>query len=961
MAAGGIATVVGRAALLDDAWAVLADGGTVLVAGHAGIGKSAVRRELVRRAEQAGWTVLACAPAEAEAQLPLAAVADLLHPLADVVDRLAAPQRAAAEAILFGVASETGPIPDRAYAAAVRALLLEAARRGPVLVAVDDAPWLDAASEAALRFALRRTDLPVLVCARTGGAVGAGAPAVPLGLEEGREAEPSVLHLGPLAEDDVRLLVLHRFGDRLPAALASRIAAESGGVALVAIELARAALRAPRLPRATEPLPAAGGSVMALARAAVVALPAPSQEALTLAALLGAPTLADLARAGVAEDAWWPAVEAEVLTVDGAAVAFAHPTYAAAARDLVPLRRRAELQRRLADAVADPDERARQLAAATTLPDATAAAEIEASAVRQRARGLRGVEAALLTRAAEVSPVGTTVEADLADQRWARAGAAVLEVGDLVAAATVGRRLLAGRTPTARAEGAMILGTVVWSDATADPRSAYEIALLGLPGLPPESAVAGRLHLHLSVFAPSVELGIEHGRAAVAALDAADPPTGEPGAVRAEHIGALFQLFHAEVGAGLVPRVELIERGLALERVPSEFCAEIPALHWMAIDDIARARGRLDLLLRTARAQGADMWQLQLLVQRGLAELLADRYDAALAALEESERLGRAAGADLGQQWWIRQLIAVRRGDVVDPAAPSSHAGPGEVYRERLHHHLRALVAHAEGRHAEAVVEFAAVAALAEQERLAESATLRLEPDRIESLVAVGRTEEARQVLAGLRARQDRFARPWATLGIARAEVLLSEPGSATERGALARLEEAVGATPPDVVPYERGRSLLLAGEVHARAGRPEHAARCLTEALAVLEAVGAARLAARARAAATARARTDVEEVRRVLRGFHRPTELAASPLATGVGVEPRAESVRALVRSAADRAFGDTEVERELRGVLETGYLDPEGGHTRAMRRLALTRATYYRRLAEATDRLAAVLAAG
>jgi hypothetical protein len=102
----------------------------------------------------------------------------------------------------------------------------------------------------------------------------------------------------------------------------------------------------------------------------------------------------------------------------------------------------------------------------------------------------------------------------------------------------------------------------------------------------------------------------------------------------------------------------------------------------------------------------------------------------------------------------------------------------------------------------------------------------------------------------------------------------------------------------------------------------------------------------------------TDVADVRDALRVLHQPMALAASPLATGDTVHARAESVRSLLAEAVGAAFGDSEAERSQRAVLELGYLDPLGSHARAMHALHLSRTTYFRRLREATARVAAYL---
>ncbi len=98
---------------------------------------------------------------------------------------------------------------------------------------------------------------------------------------------------------------------------------------------------------------------------------------------------------------------------------------------------------------------------------------------------------------------------------------------------------------------------------------------------------------------------------------------------------------------------------------------------------------------------------------------------------------------------------------------------------------------------------------------------------------------------------------------------------------------------------------------------------------------------------------------MRAALRGFRIPAELARSPLAQGRSVDERAESVRAALRDAAERAFGDTENEKLLKLVLVRGYLEPEGSHEQAADELHLSRAAYFRRLRTSTERLAEYLA--
>jgi hypothetical protein len=96
-------------------------------------------------------------------------------------------------------------------------------------------------------------------------------------------------------------------------------------------------------------------------------------------------------------------------------------------------------------------------------------------------------------------------------------------------------------------------------------------------------------------------------------------------------------------------------------------------------------------------------------------------------------------------------------------------------------------------------------------------------------------------------------------------------------------------------------------------------------------------------------------DAVREALRHLRVPHELARSELASGATPEARAESVRTLIQTAADSAFGTTETERLLHRVLVRGYLDPAPSHELAAHELSLSRSAYFRRLKQAADRVA------
>ncbi len=94
---------------------------------------------------------------------------------------------------------------------------------------------------------------------------------------------------------------------------------------------------------------------------------------------------------------------------------------------------------------------------------------------------------------------------------------------------------------------------------------------------------------------------------------------------------------------------------------------------------------------------------------------------------------------------------------------------------------------------------------------------------------------------------------------------------------------------------------------------------------------------------------------VRDALRSYQDAGALAASPLARGTTTRERADYVRWLIGRGLDTAFGTRPADVELRTALEGTYLGEARTVAQLTRDLGVSRATYYRRLAEAMDRLA------
>lgn len=838
-----IATV-GRDLLVAQVWSLLAARGRVLLEGGAGIGKTTLWRAATARAERAGWPVLSCAPAESETTLPFAALADLLRPLAAEVAGLPHPQRVAAEAVLLAAEVDES-VDERAVGAATRSLLDTAAAgsgTGRVLVAVDDAPWLDPPSERALRFALRRTaaEVVVLVTARTTGETPA---AMPLGLETARsEALPARVEVPPLEVGALHHILRNRLGVTLGRPLLTRLAHEAGGNPLLTIELTRAVLRLPRLPLPGEDLPVAASLQQVLADTLRL-LPTPARDAVRLAALLSVPTHAELRAAGVGPEVFEPAEEAGLLTVAPDAVEFSHPAYATAVRAGIPPGVRRRLHRALADAVADPDERARHLARASTAPDAAVARELAAAAQRHHRRGAAGLAAELHERAAELTPA-TLVTAQ-ARQRLAAARCR-FDSGDYAAAESTADAVAHEFTGDLRAEALLLRAVVAW--AADDIDSAIRAAEQGLTTVVGDDRLTGSIHLHLSMFVDGPERARRHAAAAAGLLT---EEAGDRGMLSA----ALLLLFFAEVRAGLPVRTGLLERALALEgEKPSWLAATIPAIYWRSTDQHHRARDRLQLLLRRAVAGGDEPLQHELISHLGETELLAGRWAAAAVHIAAARELGEQLGTGLLGENWLAGTLDACQGRLAEAQAAAETglrhaAAKDDPWCRRIYLHLAAFVALCAGRMADAATAYGDIARTADTAGLTEPLSLRFEPDWIEACVGSGDHVGAAAVLERLAARHARLPRPWTTLGLARSRLLLAVATGADPGPAQAEVIAARAAYPADVLPLDRARCLLVAGRAYRRQRRRRQARTTLTAALEEFTALGAEAFAAQARA----------------------------------------------------------------------------------------------------------------
>src|SRR5262249_42392024 len=146
--AGGSLFVVGREGelahverLLDEAAGGFA---CLRLEGRPGIGKTTIWQRAVARARERGFATLSCRPSQSEAKLSFAGLGDLLGTVADAfLDGLPRPQQRALDAALLrGDVVQRAP-DRRTVGVALLSVLRRLTECAPVIVAVDDAQWLD--------------------------------------------------------------------------------------------------------------------------------------------------------------------------------------------------------------------------------------------------------------------------------------------------------------------------------------------------------------------------------------------------------------------------------------------------------------------------------------------------------------------------------------------------------------------------------------------------------------------------------------------------------------------------------------------------------------------------------------------------------------------------------------------------------------------------------------------------
>jgi DNA-binding CsgD family transcriptional regulator/tetratricopeptide (TPR) repeat protein len=808
--------------------------GALLVSGESGIGKSALLQVADQRAAARGATVLRARGWESEAEIPYAALLELLRPVLGMLDGIPPVQATAlGSAMALREASEHDSF---AVPAGVLSLLAAVAAQSPLVALVDDVQWVDAASRDALLFAARRlgADGVMIVFAQRDGT--GGEVDLP-GLER--------IRLGGLARDSAVALTVAA-DERLVRPVAEALAEQTGGNPLALLETPTLLSDAQCAGR--EPLDAPLPPVASIGRALelrLAELPEGARQAMVLAAATQTEDLPTFVRAlaasGLSGDALGPAERAGLVAVSGERFSIRHPLMRSSAYHGASDGERRAAHRALADAARDPRLRAWHLALAAFEPDERVAADLDDAARDARERGGHAEAARAWDRAAALSPGA----ADAA-RRSADAGAAWLDAGHPEKALESIDRIDPRDAGETLAYAARRIAAQV--ELRRDPLTAHRLLVAEADRLADsDRATAAALMLEASIAhmmsgdmvglfadarrASELAAGVQPVYATIADVVVAETQIAlgsveEGDAVLAAHLDALLEADPLALGMEVI--------GMA------GHCS-----YW--IEEWERAEAILDRCVATARAASAFGKLVYPLAARAQLAFRRGRWRQALADADEAVTLARVTRQDavLAHALAVLAEIEAGRGET----SAQAHADEAVLLCERfgsravLTYALRALALdHLAQRRVEAAIDVCARAsAIADQLQMGVAGIVMWMPDEVEALARAGRTAAAEAALERFRPRAESGG-SWGPAAVERCRGLLVSAAEADERFARALELHA-----HDGQPFEAARTALLWGERLRRDRRRARAREPLTRALETFGALGAAPWRARA------------------------------------------------------------------------------------------------------------------
>jgi DNA-binding CsgD family transcriptional regulator len=816
----------------------LDDARILLLEGEPGIGKTMLWRAGVDMARAAGHRVMRCQPAEIETSFSYAALGDLLEgALDDTLDEMPEPQRRALEIALLRRDPVASPPDQRAVALAFLRSLEVLGSIGSVLVAVDDAQWLDGSSARALAFAFRRLPSSVRVLASLRAATGLQDP---LQLRRSTHERGHVhVGVGPIGVSDLARVIHQRLGRTLPRPLVSRIHEGSAGNPLFALEIARAL--GEDEPVHAEPLRIPNEIRDALS-ARIRRLSATARDVVLLASAMARPTLASVVDPGVESevDGLEEAKAAGILEIDGDRVRFAHPLLASAVYWSSSDADRRHAHARIAELANEIEERARHLALANDAADARVASLVEAAADVAMRRGAPVDAAELFELAYERTPVE---DADRRRRRGRLAAGNHFAAGNSVRAQQMlTSHLEAAPAGVERAGVAYEISTMLWNDVG----RARELLVLAVEeGERDPHLLARALSdlAHTEVHGGSLGEAAQLGARAVALAE----PLQDRFPIRYAlgTFGTVRVLMGHDASDLMDRALSEVSRDHRIRTIETGEPKELLARQVMWAGNLERARRLFGEALDELTAQGHELLRWEALLYLAELECRAGNWSDAQALVDESHEIVTDAGLDaLGHVLFVCALVEAMRGDV-DVAIRHSAEG---LSRSEAQGNLifavrnRAVLGFVElslGHHAQAVEVMDPVPETLDAMDVREPGAFPFLPDLIEPMVVLGEVGRATALTERLHERGRALDRPLAIATAARCRALMAAR-SGDLAGARRELDLALTEHARIAMPFELARTLLVRGDVLRRMKQKRSSRESIQGAAAIFETLGA-------------------------------------------------------------------------------------------------------------------------
>jgi DNA-binding CsgD family transcriptional regulator len=815
----------------------------VILDGEAGIGKTSVWQATVDWATAAGFVALTATGAAAEVSLAWAGLAELLAGIDEtVLARLPVLHQRALEAVSTGVAGPGGD--ERLVATAFRAALEELCRQQPVLLAVDDAQWLDEASKLVLGFAVRRVTGPVGVLA----AYLSGVPGSRDQSWVGPRAPEALTRLtvGPMSLGALHTVVAARHGVTLPRPTMERIYTLSGGNPFFALELTRALNDNPGGDLTVLPPTLAGlvgerigdlDPVTAQAAVTVATAAEPTVELIAAATGQHPTELVELLQ---------PLESRGVVVFDGHRIRFTHPLIAAAITTGADPATRRRVHRRLADVVEQPELRARHLALSTPHGDPDTLAALDSAADTARAQGA-------LATAAELVDLAIKLGGDTPARRI-RAAEHHFRAGSSDSA----RRLLEStidglpRSPM-RCLALMLLGAILgYGDDTV---GAVRVLTQAADEAEEDSAL--RLHCLLRVVAAMVMIGrvdhaVDYAKSAVTLADRLDVPDLRS---RALSIWVTVSFVY-----GMGVDHPALQTALQSEDPHGDATTwyQASAVHAMIsawTGDLHEARQKMSAVRRRMLNDGTEVDIIWAANHLATIDVWLGRYaDAAHASRDAVERAEQMGGRHvLITAWGWRAAVAAYTGNDTEAradagAAVSAAREIGAAYLVDAPLATLVFLEVSLGDYGAAMNWLEPLLARFDPNHHTELVSGGWLPDAVETLVNLGRLDEAEFLVKALHDNGVRMDRAW-MLAMAGRGGALCRAARGDLAGAEKAAAEAMTCHDRLPMPFERARTQLLLGQLQRRRRRRRQASTTLEEALSTFEELGTPLWAQRTRA----------------------------------------------------------------------------------------------------------------